>query len=1417
MRILQWNAGRGLGGTNKAILRRLAVQKDVRVCLLQELVGTDCREGDGIMRSSKEWTVFPSGRAAVLVGQGLRACANAKWTRRVGVDGAQLDAAAVEIAGMTLPGPILFVSIYRDQLRDTMDLVDYLRDLLFQFPNGNVVVGGDFNMKSKALGAPVDGRGGEELRLLVEELQEEGGGCANTGKPTWLGRPTDPRGLAPTHIDGTLFSSSDESPIEVTDWDTGDQAHSDHASITFTVRSTLDQAQRSTKQGDMGATPPSNWFQFRRKACTPEALARFSTCAEALAMGTQGGLHLETPRAFASRVLGELQCAASHTGLIRPWQARPRLGNHALYGWNDVCEGLYTEREKARRSIRHANSDDELDESRDRWKTLHKELREAMKQARVSEWAAYCSELTSTTTSRELWSKFRRVAKAGKGSKDAATPMMRTPEGNLVVTAAEQAQLLTDHWAWRSSATHPCTQAFSSIGKDIIEHEYESIMTIERERAVSVNDTLEPLYCQLFTMAELDSVLASVPHGKAAGWDGVPYELLVVLGPIMRTRILQSINGLWVSGGVPKEWKEAILVPLGKKEAPSKPDDFRPVSLLVCLCKVHEALVHRRLEWVLDGRVKALPANDLGFRHNSTATQQVLRATQAAYEAWSRGQDLALILLDVDKAFDTIWGAGLVVKLRRLGIRGRMLRWIDDYMRGRRCRAVVEGQMSRDQTWDLGIGQGGILGPLFFVVYFSDLPVPAQTGGKYADDVSIWRAVSRNILERGSNIADLQSQLDAIHDWSRMWRMSFSPPKTIVVLLTPIRRRQAMLDHPLTLTMGGALLKQVMEGGSRLLGIWIDPHLRFDSHIGKVGEKAWRRIQVLRSISGSRWGADRVALTNLYLGWIRPVLEYGSSVYAGASREILSKLDKIQAAALRIITGTTSTVCVQSLHWETGIQYLGTRRLEEAAIMASNLRRSLGSANSAAADFQRWFELPESNSAATRLVWAATPEETYVKAGGRMSPFEIIGGAYKLVGMWHWDTDLEGKDAVAGGHTQPPWVTPPQPKSRDWPILKAASSRTTEGAKRARTYGLERVTKAYSDGLNDGKTVIMAYTDGSADPIRGGGGAAVVWEGGSYNGRTFSKDIGHIATSFMAEGEALLLAIAQIEEAVGTQDPTSVRVHLWSDCQPAIRLVDEGRTGNRHTYWKTAFRAKGMIKYLTRNGLEVITDWLPAHCGIVQNEAADQAANKAADRGREDGSKGYRVFRPHKVIRAAIRSRVNKELDEWYRKSPMAKRAKEMNPMIRPRDISHVTKSSHFDRAFETCLYRLRVGNETRPHARTRMGITETTECGTCGMEDGTEHRLFLCSTHAQKRIEASRKLSRINFSYKFNLATLIGLWGVRKGDMAGVLKVLADYMDSVPGMLEGFLETRSVRKGLAGPTELEQVEPTEPGASGVG
>jgi hypothetical protein len=63
----------------------------------------------------------------------------------------------------------------------------------------------------------------------------------------------------------------------------------------------------------------------------------------------------------------------------------------------------------------------------------------------------------------------------------------------------------------------------------------------------------------------------------------------------------------------------------------------------------------------------------------------------------------------------------------------------------------------------------------------------------------------------------------------------------------------------------------------------------------------------------------------------------------------------------------------------------------------------------------------------------------------------------------------------------------------------------------------------------------------------------------------------------MAEGEALLQAIAMIEEATAGMDPATVRVHIWADCQPAIRLIDEGRTDPKGAYWKLALRARRML------------------------------------------------------------------------------------------------------------------------------------------------------------------------------------------------------------------------------------------------
>ena len=1397
--VLQWNAGKGLGRKEgKVLLRKMCVEREARVCLLQEPMGQGGKE----FGTNREWTPFTSGRTAILVGQGLRACENEEWRRLSGEDGSGLDAVAVDIAGVPgHQGAVLAISVYRDQRDSPHLLVEYLREVLLQVPAKNVVVGGDFNIHSTAVGGQRNGPAGAELAALIEQLEEAGGGCANTGEATWKGRPCAAGTRKESHIDATLYSTDATNRISILEWEVGAQETSDHVPISFKIKSernSPDSPDEPKEQGQQ-STVPSNWCRLIRANCTPDRLATMTAHAEKSARSRKGAREpiatgAEGAVDLANRVLEEIQEAAKAAGIIKGWTSQKQRTTHVVYAWTAECTDARRQRERARRRMMRPNAtQEEMDTQRAEWRSQGRRLQNAIREAAQVEWDKFCEKVDVSTKPEEMWSSVRRLTRTGKGPRGAATPMLRGADGDPITTAQGQAQLLTDHWSARSGKGHPCNASFSDSAKARLEREYDAILA--KEMAEAPDPPQE--YNAIFQNWELEKCIAALPTDKAPGWDGIPYEVITALGQEMQERLLLAINGLWATGGVPDSWKEALLIGIPKKEAPTKGEDYRPVSLLISICKLTEALIKGRLQWVLDGKIKYLPPCDLGFRKHATAQQQVIRATQAAHEAWSRKKDLVLIQLDQDKAFDTMWDVGLIVKLSRYGVEGRLLKWIAEYMRpGRQGRTILEGEVSDPRSWDLGIGQGGVLGPLLFVIFFSDFPILPESGGKYADDSEMWWELDRRPETRAAQLRDVQDQLDQIDEWGKTWRMQASTTKTSVILLTPSKRRQHMLDDPLDLMLGGQQLQQTMDGGVRMLGVWIDPHLRFDVHITKIAARGWHRIQLLRQIAGVKRGVSRATVTHLYESWIRPVLEYGSTSYAGASKKQLAKLDKVQAAALRVIVGATTTASVEALHWEAGVQHLATRRLQEAATTASILRRTRPEANSAAAEYQRWSGFPGSDDGADRLARAMNPNTAYAKIGGRMSPFEIIRGAYRLLEVEQWDPTVESRDATAGDYLRPPWEAPLQPTiQRKWPNFGAASSRKEEAQRHAHEYGQQRVAEVYREAAAAGKTVVMAFTDGSADPIRGGGGAAVVWVDKARSApRTATKEVGHIATSFLAEGEALLLALRGVPEAIGTRDPTTIRVQIWSDCQPAIRLVEEGRTGPDLSYWQTALTARNILDQIKHVGTEIKVDWIPAHCGLTHNESADKLATATAEDSRTKGTIGDTVSRPHSIVKKHIRKCVNQQEMRWYQDSIKARRAHALNPLCRPRDILPALKAAKLGRVMESCFGRLRAGNETTPRARIRMGMAADVQCRWCDEEDGTEHRLFDCQWTGLRtaRDTARGQLKRLNRGrYTFNLATLVGLWGVLKADQAAVLRILADMIRAVPGLLEGFMETR--------------------------
>ena len=135
-------------------------------------------------------------------------------------------------------------------------------------------------------------------------------------------------------------------------------------------------------------------------------------------------------------------------------------------------------------------------------------------------------------------------------------------------------------------------------------------------------------------------------------------------------------------------------------------------------------------------------------QHGFTKHRSCLTNLLETFESWTRlideGFGVDVIYLDYSKAFDTVPHRRLLQKLADYGITGNVLRWIEEYLTGRKMRVRVRGHES---SWVLvrsGVPQGSVLGPLLFLLYVNELPTWIRSSiAMFADDTKIWRKISK--------------------------------------------------------------------------------------------------------------------------------------------------------------------------------------------------------------------------------------------------------------------------------------------------------------------------------------------------------------------------------------------------------------------------------------------------------------------------------------------------------------------------------------------------------------------------------------------------------------------------------------------------------------------------------------------------
>lgn len=114
------------------------------------------------------------------------------------------------------------------------------------------------------------------------------------------------------------------------------------------------------------------------------------------------------------------------------------------------------------------------------------------------------------------------------------------------------------------------------------------------------------------------------------------------------------------------------------------------------------------------------------------------------------------------------------------------------------------------------------------------------------------------------------------------------------------------------------------------LGMIFDSKLTWKPHIIELKAKCMKTLNIMRTLSGMKWGANRQSLLKVYTAMIQSRLMYGSVAYTTANKSNLSILQPVQYLGVRIATGAYRTSPAMSIICEAGqlpLKYLYNRFL----------------------------------------------------------------------------------------------------------------------------------------------------------------------------------------------------------------------------------------------------------------------------------------------------------------------------------------------------------------------------------------------------------------------------------------------------------------------------------------------------------
>ena len=435
---------------------------------------------------------------------------------------------------------------------------------------------------------------------------------------------------------------------------------------------------------------------------------------------------------------------------------------------------------------------------------------------------------------------------------------LKDEEGNIHVGAKKKANILQNQ--------------FKKVFSDPSKASTENIKMSDL-----ISESIEDID---FSVEDVEEAIKSIPTFSAPGPDKFPAIILKECAKQLSYPLMKIWRKSLDDGKIPSKLKYQTIIPIFKKGSKGLPANYRPVSLTSHVIKMFERVMRKKIVKFIEDN-ELLIRTQYGFREGRSPITQLLKHIDNIISILEEDANADVVYLDFAKAFDKVDHNILLHKLNHIGIRGKIHKWIKEFITGRSQEVIVDREKSQTVKVISGVPQGTVLGPILFIIFINDLEIALKYSLLlvFADDSKFTKKIRSD-----EDHEELQTDIHAAIIWSLTNNMQLNMDKFQLVQHGVKKELQTSYQINADTTLERS--EEVKD-----LGIYISESLEWDYQFTYMINASKKITNWILRTFISR---NTEIMMYLFKTFVIPKLEYGSQVWSPYKIKDINRIEAVQ-------------------------------------------------------------------------------------------------------------------------------------------------------------------------------------------------------------------------------------------------------------------------------------------------------------------------------------------------------------------------------------------------------------------------------------------------------------------------------------------------------------------------------------------